>query len=149
MEDYIIYRDELEGLWNGNLYIDKEGRQFSLYYVNPSSVTLMCNDGYNDDNLFFNSITITLKLNAFKEFIANGDLQLIGSSLYDPWVREGDTLVINGKKHYVEDVISISDSIMIDYNCYDFWDLDIIINNSPCLLKEYLLEERAEHESKE
>ena len=149
MNDYIIYHKDLEGLWNGDLYVNKEGRYFSLHHVCPSSVDLYCNDGYKNDDLFFNSISVTLKTHAFKEFIANGDLQLVGRSLRDPWIREGDILIINNEEHYVYDIMSITDSILLDHDCYEFWELDVIINNCPALFKKHLLHEREEYNSEE
>ena len=75
--------------------------------------------------------------------LKNGDFTWIASSLMDPWIREGDCLVLNDEEEYVQDVIGITGCIVTTTNCYDWFELDVIIDNSPKKLQESLLQQRS------
>ena len=146
--DYIKYNEDLKDIWIGNLYRDKQGRGYGVERVSPTSVTLVYDDGYVDDDSPFNCISISIKMNAFKKMIENNELQWVGRDLLEPWIRESDILVINGEEFYVDDVIPISASLLImdettDWKYVDYHELDVIVNNCSQFLKERLLLERS------
>ena len=136
--DSIKYNQDLKNLWNGNMYRDTEGRLYSLSEVSPYSCVLSYNEGYKTSNPI-NSITLSIKTNAFIQYIERGDFIWVGRSITEPWIRESDVLVINNKEYVITDLMGLSESLILNNDVmYDYHDLDIIVQNSPKMFQDYV-----------